>query len=90
MHPLLGEAMLRWRVETPYAGESDWVFASFKLCGKQPREGNMIGANYLRPAAVRAGVLAKGDKRRFGWHNFHHSRRFWSPAAPIRKLFKNC
>jgi site-specific recombinase XerD len=33
----------------------------------------MIGADYLRPAAVRAGVLAKGDKRRFGWHNFRHS-----------------
>lgn len=73
MHPLLGEAMLRWRVETPYAGESDWVFASFKLRGKQPREGNMIGADYLRPAAVRAGVLAKADKRRFGWHNFRPS-----------------
>jgi integrase len=73
MHPLLGEAMLRWRAETPYAGESDWVFASFKLRGKQPREGNMIGADYLRPAAVRAGVLAKGDKGRFGWHNFRHS-----------------
>jgi integrase len=73
MHPLLGEAMLRWRVETPYAGESDWVFASFKLHGRQPGEGNMIGADYLRPAAVRAGVLAVGDKRRFGWHNFRHS-----------------
>jgi Phage integrase family len=60
-------------LETPYAGESDWVFASFKLRGKQPREGNMIGADYLRPAAVRAGVLAEGDKRRFGWHNFRHS-----------------
>jgi hypothetical protein len=73
MHPLLGETMLRWRVETAYAGESDWVFASFKLRGKQPREGNMIGADYLRPAIVRAGVLATGDKRRFGWHNFRHS-----------------
>jgi integrase len=56
-----------------YAGESDWVFASFKLRRKQPREGNMIGADYLRPAAVRAGVLDEGDKRRFGWHNFRHS-----------------
>jgi integrase len=33
----------------------------------------MIGADYLRPAAVRAGVLEKGDRRRFGWHNFRHS-----------------
>jgi Phage integrase family len=27
----------------------------------------------MRSAAVRAGVLAEGDKRRFGWHNFRHS-----------------
>jgi len=32
----------------------------------------MIGADYLRPAAVRAGVLAEDDKRRFGWHNFRY------------------
>jgi integrase len=73
MHPILGEAMLRWHAQTPYAAEYDWVFASFKMRGKQPREGNMIGADYLRPAAVRAGVLEKGDRRRFGWHNFRHS-----------------
>jgi integrase len=72
MHPLPGEAMLRWRVETLCRRER-LVFASYKLRGKQPREGNMIGADYLRPAAVRAGVLAVGDKRRFGWHNFRYS-----------------
>ena len=69
----LGEALSRWRAETPYAGESDWVFASFKLKDKQPREGNMLAADYLRPAAVRVGVLTAEDKRRFGWHNFRHS-----------------
>ncbi len=73
MHPILSEAMLRWRAETPYPGESDWVFASFKLRGKQPREGNLIAADYLRPAAVRSGVLAQENKKRFGWHNFRHS-----------------
>jgi hypothetical protein len=31
MHLLLGEAMLRWCLETLYAGEGDWVFASFRL-----------------------------------------------------------
>lgn len=72
-HPILGEAMLRWRAQTPYSAEGDWVFASFKLKGKQPREGNLIAANYLRPAAVRAGVLAQENKKRFGFHNFRHS-----------------
>jgi integrase len=69
----LGEALSRWRAETPYAAESDWVFASFKLKGRQPREGNMLAADYLRPAAVRVGVLSADDRRRFGWHNFRHS-----------------
>jgi site-specific recombinase XerD len=33
----------------------------------------MLAADYLRPAAVRVGVLSADDKRRFGWHNFRHS-----------------
>jgi integrase len=28
---------------------------------------------YLRPAAVKAGVIAQGQKVRFGFHNFRHS-----------------
>ena len=28
---------------------------------------------YLRPAAVKAGILTKGQKIRFGFHNFRHS-----------------
>lgn len=73
MHPILGEAMLRWRAQTPYAAEYDWVFASCKLKGKQPREGNLIAADYLRPGALRSGVLAQENKQRIGWHNFRHS-----------------
>ena len=30
-------------------------------------------ADYLRPAAVRAGVLAKDSPHRFGFHNLRHS-----------------
>jgi integrase len=49
------------------------VFASFKCKGKRPRVGNMLVAYHLRPAAVKAGVLLKGDKVRFGFHNLRHS-----------------
>jgi integrase len=28
---------------------------------------------YLRPAAVKAGVIREGDRVRFGLHNFRHS-----------------
>jgi integrase len=50
-----------------------WVFASHRLKGAQPREGNLMAADYLRPAAVRAGVIKTDYKGRFGWHNFRHS-----------------
>ena len=28
---------------------------------------------YLRPAAVKAGIIKEGEKVRFGFHNFRHS-----------------
>jgi len=34
---------------------------------------NMLVEDYLRPAAVKAGVLKEGEKIRFGFHNLRHS-----------------
>jgi len=68
MHNLLAAHLQAWQTETPYAGPSDWIFASFKMKGKQPRMGNMLVEDHLRPAAIKAGVLQAGDKRRFGFH----------------------
>ena len=58
LHPLLADFMLHWKRKTPYANPCDWVFPSFRKDGKQPRVSNMIVEDYLRPAAVRAGILA--------------------------------
>ena len=33
----------------------------------------MLVESHLRPAAVKAGVLVKGEKVRFGFHNLRHS-----------------
>jgi integrase len=76
---LLLAALAAWRKETVYAGDGDYVFASKKLGGAQPRSGSMLVEDYLRPAAIRAGVLKvvdgvtrgpDGDPvRRFGFHN---------------------
>jgi integrase len=33
----------------------------------------MLVEDYLRPAAVKAGVIAAGDPCRFGFHNLRHS-----------------
>jgi len=47
------------------------LFPSFKLHGKQPRLGSMIVQDYIRPAAVSAGVIPD-DCPRFGFHNLRH------------------
>lgn len=73
MHPALAEALQAWRRETRYARNSDWVFASDRSKGKQPRDACSASKDYLRPAAVKAGVIPKDYKGRFGWHNLRHS-----------------
>ena len=73
LHPLLAEFMQAWKNTSPYSQASDWVFASFRCKGRKPRSANMLVEDHLRPAAVAAGVLAKDDSRRFGFHNLRHS-----------------
>ena len=50
--------MSRWKKETRYSQPSDWVFPSVRLEGKQPRVANMLVEDYLRPAAMKAGILS--------------------------------
>ena len=73
LHPLLAEFMQRVKDATPYSQSGDWVFASSKCKGKQPRVANMLVEHHLRPAALKAGVLKKNEKVRFGFHNLRHS-----------------
>ncbi len=72
MHPILATILENWRRETPYAKDEDWVFPSFKLGGKQPRTACTMVADYVRPVAVKLGIIRK-DEPRFGFHNFRHS-----------------
>jgi integrase len=72
LSPALAEVLKRWHQETAYAEPGDWIFASDKLKGRQPRTASILAADHLRPAAVAAGVvLEKGQ--RFGFHNLRHS-----------------
>ena len=73
MHPVLAGALQVWRRESLYHRETDWVFASTKAKGKKPRSAGVAGQDYLRPAAVKAGVIPATYKGRFGWHNLRHS-----------------
>lgn len=73
MHPALGKALTAWRMESCYAQDDDWIFASKKAKGKAPRTASITAQDYLRPAAIKAGVIPDGYKGRFGWHNLRHS-----------------
>jgi Phage integrase family len=65
--------LLAWREKTPFAKETDFVFPSVRLKGKKPLSASVMVQKYLRPAAVKAGVLKEGENVRFGFHNFRHA-----------------
>ena len=73
MHPLLAGFLLAWRDKTPFSKDTDFVFPSVKLRGKKPLSASIMVQKYLRPAAVKAGVIKEGEKVRFGFHNFRHA-----------------
>jgi len=76
MHPVLGESLMDWRKQTPYAQEGDFVFPSLKLSGKVPLSASTFVADHLRPAAKAVGVQI-ADGQRFGLHNLRHSLSNW-------------
>jgi integrase len=41
--------------------------------GKQPRSASIMVEDYVRPAAVKVGILTTDDPCRFGFHNLRHS-----------------
>lgn len=73
MHPVLAEFLRQWRGVTLYPAQKDWIFPSLRLKGKKNRSASTAAKDYLRPAAVYAGVIEEGSSKRFGWHNLRHS-----------------
>jgi integrase len=75
---LLLDVLTAWRNETMYADDEDYIFASEKLGGTQPRSGSQLVEDYIRPAAIRAGVIKVENGvtydrdgevvKRFGFH----------------------
>jgi integrase len=75
-----------WRKETMYAKDGDLLFPSYRKEGTQPRLGSMIVEDYIRPAAILAGVLEErvgqvyydGETvTRFGFHSLRHGLATW-------------
>jgi integrase len=50
LHPLVGEALVKWREQSSYRQPEDWVFASRHSRGVKPYWGQAILRKYLRPA----------------------------------------
>jgi integrase len=59
--------LLAWRRETPYAADSDYVFASAKMNGKQPYWLSRIMQHHIKPIAAKMGIAIKG------WHSLRHT-----------------
>jgi integrase len=68
LHPLVADALVKWRECTPYRRSEDWVFASRHSDGARPYWGQAILRKYVRPAARKLGI-----ETRFGWHTFRHT-----------------
>ncbi len=76
---LLLDALAAWRQKTTYAEDDDFVFPSEKLNGEQPRSASQLVEDYIRPAAIAAGVIRVENGvtydrdgevvKRFGFHN---------------------
>jgi len=61
------EDLNRWRAQTAYGGDQDWIFASSTMGGKQPLWPERL-RDRIQSAANRAGI-----KKRVGFHTFRHS-----------------
>jgi hypothetical protein len=73
------ETRATWRRETICADHHDFVFPAEKLLGHQPRSASQLVEDYIRPAAMTAGVITAKNGitydrdgevvKRFGFHN---------------------
>jgi integrase len=71
LHSLVMGLLKNWRETTAYAGDEDFIFASDRLKGKQPRVPNMLVEDHLRPAAKQVVEIPNGH--RFSFHNLRHA-----------------
>jgi integrase len=64
----LAESLLKLKLAGPYNRDTDWVFASVTMKGKQPLWPETLWRRYGRPA-----VKAAGINKRVGFHTFRHT-----------------
>jgi integrase len=72
LHPVLAERLQSWHLRSPHSQQEDFVFPSLRENSRILLCASTFVADYLRPAAIDAGVSVEKGKR-FGLHNFRHS-----------------
>jgi integrase len=68
LDPQLADALLLWRQQTRFKRPDDWVFASRATQGRNPYWGQCIMRTFIRPVALKVGIL-----KPIGWHTFRHT-----------------
>jgi integrase len=76
MSPALAWFLHQWRNVTPYSGDDDWIFPSYKMSGSIPMCAGIFVTDHLRPAALTAGITI-ADGQRFGLHSLRSSMATW-------------
>jgi hypothetical protein len=56
---LVLESLLKWKRESLYRADADFVFASIRLKGKKPMGHDNLLKQYIHPALKRAGIVGK-------------------------------
>ena len=81
-HSTLLHFLSEWRRISPHASDSDWIFPSLKMHGRIPMSAGIFVTDYLRPAALKVGMVIADDQR-FGLHSFR-----WSLATLMVSVAK--
>ena len=68
MDSYMAEDLLRWRRQSVYASDDDYVFASETMRGKQPYWPDNLMKRHIQPVAKAIGI-----RKKIGWHTFRHS-----------------
>ena len=76
LHPMLADHLKAWHKVASFGNSDDFVFPSMRAEGRKPLYASTFVADYLRPAAKKAGV-AIADGESFGLHNLRHSLSNW-------------
>jgi integrase len=76
LHPVLADRLGQWQQKSSYRNPEDFVFPSIRSKGTLPVYASSFVADYLRPAAIKAGVKIEAGQR-FGLHNLRHSLSNW-------------